>query len=95
MMKAVVESGRQIGHLAGQSVLPATLPAAMQLAAGSQDLASTLLSFAEMYQQEAKWRINALNVVLPPVLVIVVGMFLGFVILALFLPLVRLITALT
>lgn len=94
-VKTQLESGRQIGDLVGQSILPATLPAAMQLASDHQDLASTLRSFGQMYQEEAKWRINTLTVLLPPVLVIFVGVFVAFVIVGLFLPLVKLITCLT
>jgi len=95
VFRAQLEAGREIGELTGLSILPSTLPLAIQLGAGHQDLASTLQSFGQMYQEEAKWRINSLSVLLPPFLVTGVGGLMGFVILALFLPLVKLITCLT
>ena len=90
-----LEAGHSLSEATDRRILPATVPAAMDLAAAHRDLASTLLSLGQMYQQEAKIRINAVNVILPPILVVIVGLMLGFVIMALFLPLVHLITSLT
>jgi len=66
----------------------------MALAGQTHDLATTLATLSEMYQQQAEMRIGSIPVLLTPLLVILVGVMVGTVILGLFLPFLSLISAL-
>jgi type IV pilus assembly protein PilC len=70
------------------SVLPATVPVAIELASGHNDLPATLRSLADLYERQAEVRVNGIPAVLTPIMVMVVAMTIGFVILALMLPLI-------
>lgn len=99
------EDGRQItddlkaglpidsGHR--YSLLPAMIPAAMQLASTQHDLPSTLGTLAQMYQQQAEVRLAVLPTVLTPALLIMTAGAIGFTIVAMFLPLMQLIQAIS
>lgn len=85
-----IEAGVAMGGLAGGvHVLPATVPAALDMAAGHNDLPATLASLADLYERQAEARINAIPAVLTPILVIVVAGSIGFVILGFMLPMAR------
>jgi general secretion pathway protein F len=85
-----IEAGVAMGGLdGGVHVLPATVPAALDMAAGHNDLPATLASLADLYERQAEARINAIPAVLTPILVIVVAGSIGFVILGFMLPMVR------
>jgi type II secretory pathway component PulF len=77
------------------AILPATVPVALELASGHNDLAATLSSLTELYERQAELRVNSVPAVLTPLLVIVVACTIGFVILGLTLPLIRIIDELT
>jgi type II secretory pathway component PulF len=94
LMIAMLESGQPIDQSAGRtSLIPATVPAAMGLA--RQDLPDVLQAMSEMYQQQAEMRLALIPVLLTPVLILLVAIVIGFVIAALFLPFINLITSLT
>jgi type II secretory pathway component PulF len=91
-----VQSGQRVDVLAGHTrLLPATVPAAMSLSIPNQDLAATLGTLSEMYQQQAETRLALLPALLTPFLIIVVAIAIGFVVLALFVPFVTLIQAIS
>lgn len=71
------------------SLLPATVPAAIELSAGRRDLPETLASLADLYERQAELRVNALPAVLTPLTVIAVAATIGFVVVALILPMIR------
>ena len=72
------------------SLLPRTVPAAIQFASGYSDLGSTLDSLSDMYRRQAETRLEAVPGVLTPLLVLLIAFMIGFVIVALFAPLVSL-----
>ena len=91
-----VQSGQRVDMLAGHTrLLPATVPAAMSLSIPNQDLAATLGTLSEMYQQQAETRLALLPSLLTPILIILIAITIGFVILALFVPFISLIQAMT
>ena len=91
-----VQSGQRVDMLAGHTrVLPATVPAAMSLSIPNQDLAATLGTLSDMYQQQAETRLALLPSLLTPLLLILIAVAIGFVVLALFLPFISLIQAMT
>ena len=72
-------------------VLPATVPAAIQFASEAHDLPGTLSSLSEMYQRQAELRLSALPGIITPLMVLLIAVLIGFVIMALMLPLINLI----
>ena len=94
-----VEAGRTLDDATGAgaplSVLPATVPTAIALSAGHNDLPTTLATLAQMYERQADSRASAIPAILTPLVVIFLAITLGLVILALLMPLVRIIEYLT
>ena len=87
-----ISSGRPPDAVVGSTrLLPAIVPAAMTLAAQNNDLARTLGTLGEMYQQQAETRLNLIPGLLTPVLVVLIALLIGFTILALFAPFITLI----
>lgn len=76
------------------ALLPATVPVAIELASGHNDLPAALGSLTELYERQAESHVNGIPAVLTPVMVIVVATAIGFVILALLLPMIAMLDAL-
>jgi len=93
-LTAVVSSGQSFSSFRGYLV-PATVPAAIELSGQSGDLASTLAIITQMYEQQAEQRLKLIPVVLTPLMMVVVAVGIGITIVSLFLPLVKLIGSLS
>lgn len=101
-LAARLAAGRPLADAAdGLRLLPATVPATIDLASGSgagsdgnRDLAGALDGLADLYERQAEQRVAAIPAVLTPLTVIVVAVTLGFVILALVLPVIKLLDSL-
>jgi type IV pilus assembly protein PilC len=89
-----LQNGRPLGAVA-TTLLPATIPAAIEFSSGQQDLPLTLGTLAEMYERQADIRIQMIPSILTPTLVIAIALSVGFVIAGLFSPLVSLINGMT
>jgi type II secretory pathway component PulF len=87
-------NGRAL-NTARTSILPATVPAAIQYASGHADLASTLGSLSEMYQRQAELRLSALPGILTPLLLLFIAIIVGALSAALMLPFVNLLEGMT
>jgi len=87
-------AGKTFDQFRGKLV-PATIPAAIELSAQTGDLATTLAIITQMYEQLAEQRLRLIPVILTPLLMIVVAAGIGITVAALFLPLVRLISSLS
>jgi type IV pilus assembly protein PilC len=79
---------------ASTKLLPPTVPAAMQLASANQDLGTTLRSLGDLYERQAELRMNAIPGILTPLLLLLISLIIGFVILGLMWPLLRMIDGL-
>lgn len=89
-LTALLEHGKPLStKLQGRRMLPATVPAAIDLASGHHDLPRTLETLSEMYERQAESRLASLPAVLTPLLVIFVAAATGFVIAGLLLPMIR------
>jgi type II secretory pathway component PulF len=88
---ACVTGGGDMSRVPGLRVLSPTIVTAMQLAIDQNDLANVLESLALMYQQQAQQRLTMLPTLVTPLLMVIVGSGMGLLIVAMFLPLVRLI----
>ncbi|MEM7576288.1 MAG: type II secretion system F family protein [Planctomycetota bacterium] len=90
-------SGAGDGHQGGAlrlEVVPASVPASIQLASEHADLPAMLENLAAMYTQHAELRLGALQAILAPVMLVVLALVLGLTVLAMFLPLVKLMSSL-
>lgn len=76
-------------------MLPVSVRTAITLAHERQNLPGTLRSLAGMYQQLAEMQLSALQAILAPVLMAVIGVIIFFTIAGLLLPMVKLFTNLT
>ena len=66
-----LSSGKTPDAVIGSTrLLPATVPAAMTLAAQNSDLPRTLATLSEMYQQQAETRLNLIPGLLTPLLIL-------------------------
>lgn len=92
-LSAALENGERLSAVeAGRmTLLPATVPAAIELSAGHHDLPHTLQTLADLYERQAELRVNRIPAVLTPLLVVVVAVTIGSTIIALVLPLLRII----
>jgi type IV pilus assembly protein PilC len=85
-----LRGGSPITETRALSVLPPSVPAAMQFAADSSDLASALTNLAQMYQQQAELRLGLVQTILTPLTIIALAVIVGFIMTALFMPMLRL-----
>lgn len=85
-----LEEGRPINEPRKLAVVPATVPAAIHLAAQGHDLPGLLANLAAMYQEQAEMRLSSLQALLTPMILLVLAFTLGGVVAALFLPLIKL-----
>ena len=89
-MVALLESGRPLTTARSDNkLIPATVPAAIELASGHHDLPATLETLSEMYERQAESRLASLPAIITPLLVILVAGVTAFVIAGLLLPMVR------
>jgi type IV pilus assembly protein PilC len=86
----IVGSGAPLGTFEGD-LLPATIPAAIELSARTGDLPATLSTVTRMYEQQADNRLRLVPALLTPILMVVVAGAIGVTLTAMFLPLLRLI----
>jgi len=93
-LRAALESGRTLESVQHTRVLPATVPAAMSFSSKHHNLAETMATLAQMYQQQADMRLAILPAILTPVLVLFLAVIIGTIIAGLFLPFLSLISAL-
>ncbi|MCL2645531.1 MAG: type II secretion system F family protein [Phycisphaerales bacterium] len=93
-LTTVIATGQKFDQFRSH-LLPATVPAAIELSGQSGDLASTLAIITQMYEQQAEQRLKMIPVILTPVMMVVVVCGIGLTITALFMPLVKIITSLT
>ncbi|MEM1108589.1 MAG: type II secretion system F family protein [Planctomycetota bacterium] len=86
----VVESGGTLDDSVRLSLIPASVPAAIQLAAEQADLAALVGDLSVIYEQQAEIRLAGIQTYLGPALLLVLGLLMGLTATALFLPLVKL-----
>ncbi|MEX0887430.1 MAG: type II secretion system F family protein [Phycisphaeraceae bacterium] len=87
---AAMEAGGPIDRPVGMRFIPATVPAAIQLASQRYDLAGMLENLSQMYQQQAELRLGAVQTLMTPALLIVIALVVGLIIGGLLAPLVQL-----
>lgn len=86
---ASVEAGRPLSAAGTLSVLPPSVPTAIDLAAPRGNLAEALETLTSLYRQQAELRISTVNVLLTPVLLLIIGVVIGMIVIAMFLPLIN------
>ena len=94
-MAAKLEGGQPLSSNETFAVMPPTVPAAIELSSRHGGLAETLGTLAHMYQEQAQAKVGIIPAVLTPMLLTLLTGVIGFIILAMFLPFVNLISAIT
>ena len=84
---AALTAGQPISSPPPGKILPGTVVAAMEASAQCGDLHLALRALSQMYQQQAELRLGAIQAILTPLLLLVVGVFVGGLMIALFAPL--------
>ncbi len=89
-----LEAGKPLNWAGHLEIIPATVPASMELASQRADLSAMLGDLAAMFEQQAEMRLNTLQVSLAPFMLIIVGGVVSTAVIVLFLPLVKLMSSL-
>jgi type II secretory pathway component PulF len=92
-MAAKITAGQPLSSSESFSVMPPTVPAAIELSTRHGGLPQTLATLAQMYQQQAQAKVGVIPAVLTPILLTMLTGIIGFIILAMFLPFVNLLSA--
>jgi len=88
-------SGQPIAQIhQGRILLPMVI-SAMDLAATRNDLPRGLSTLSQLYQQQAQMRMDGVDVILTPLVIILLGLLVGTMILAMFAPIISLINAIS
>ncbi|MEM8783540.1 MAG: type II secretion system F family protein [Planctomycetota bacterium] len=91
-----IERGEELKAVNGDRlrVVPGAVPASMHLATTHADLPGVLENLEAMYGQQAELRLGTLQAVIAPVLLVLLALALGLMTMAMFLPLVKLMSSL-
>jgi type IV pilus assembly protein PilC len=84
---AGLAAGRPLSSSSAGRILPATVVTAMESSAERGDLPITLRALSQMYQQQAELRVGAVQAILTPILLLLVGLVVGGLMIAMFAPL--------
>src|SRR5258708_35236416 len=93
---AIVEAlnaGRPLNDMIQTRLIPPTVIAVLSLAATSNDLPSGLNTLSLMFQQQAEMKMSLIPTILTPVLIILIAIIIGFVVIAMFAPMIALISS--
>jgi type IV pilus assembly protein PilC len=88
---ATISHGRPISAAPEGKILPPMVLAAMDLGATRGELSQALHSLSASYQQQSELRLAAMQAILTPIVLLILGVFLGLLMLALMAPLLALI----
>jgi type IV pilus assembly protein PilC len=84
--KMVREGESLAGSLSSQRVMPQMAVDMIEVGESSGAIAPMLNSVAEFYEEEVNLRLGALVAVIEPILLIIMGMFVAFILISLYLP---------
>ncbi len=93
-LSEALASGRSVETISRQ-LLPATVPAAIELAPSHGDLPGVIADMSRLYEQQADLRLGFMEVLLAPITLLIVGAVISVIILAMFLPLVSITQSVT
>ncbi len=88
-----LQSGRPISDEIPTRTLPRTVVAVISFATTSNDLPSGLRTLSTMFQQQAERKIATIPALLTPILVVLLAVLIGFVVIAMFAPMIALVSS--
>jgi type II secretory pathway component PulF len=91
MLVEALQAGRPLDESIRTRLIPPTLNAVITLAASNNSLSEGLNTLGQMFQQQAEMRMALIPVILAPALIVFTALFIGFVIVAMFAPMIALI----
>lgn len=94
-MVEALQAGQPLASLGGLSVLTESVVTAIDLTSRGPNLPTILGNLSEMNQQQSDSRLALLSMALPPIMIVILAMSIGFIVIAMFLPMVKVMTALT
>lgn len=83
-------AGRGLDSVSKLDLLPTSIPGAMQLALGTQQLAQTLATLRDIYLRQAQTRARMIPMTLMPILILLMAILIGGILMAVFVPILRL-----
>jgi type IV pilus assembly protein PilC len=86
-------AGRGLDSVQELSVLPASVPGALQLALGANQLAPALATLRDIYLRQAQTRARMIPMTLMPLLILLMAVLIGGILMAIFVPILRLLDA--
>jgi type II secretory pathway component PulF len=86
-----LQAGRPVDESIHTRLIPPTLNAVITLAASNNSLSEGLNTLGQMFQQQAEMRMALIPVILAPAMIVFTAIFIGFVIVAMFAPMIALI----
>jgi type II secretory pathway component PulF len=87
---AAISNGRSISTAPQGKILPPMVPTAMDLGANRGELSQALASLSATYQQQAELRLVALQAILAPIVLLILGLLIGLLLLILMAPMLAL-----
>jgi type IV pilus assembly protein PilC len=92
---SAVSAGRPITAAHTGRILPPMVVAAIDLSSKSNELPRGLATLSHLYEQQAELRLGAVEVVLTPLVIVLIGLMIGTMSLAVFSPIISLIDAIS
>jgi type IV pilus assembly protein PilC len=84
---SALSAGQPLSAAEHPKVIPGTVIAAIEASADRPDLPLTLRALSQMYQQQAELRVNSIQAILTPIVLLLVGLCIGGLMFAMFQPL--------
>jgi type IV pilus assembly protein PilC len=84
---AALSAGQPLSAAHHPKVIPGTVIAAIEASSDRADLPLTLRALSQMYQQQAELRVNSIQAILTPIVLLFIGLFIGGLMFAMFQPL--------
>jgi type IV pilus assembly protein PilC len=91
LLVEALQAGRPLDESVKTRLIPPTLNAVITLAASNNSLSEGLNTLGQMFQQQAEMRMALIPVILAPAMIVFTAIFIGFVIVAMFAPMIALI----
>jgi type IV pilus assembly protein PilC len=88
-----INAGRPLDSSIRTKLIPPTVVTVLSLASTNNDLPGGLNTLGLMFQQQAEMRMAAIPTVFTPVMMLLIGVVVAFVLLAMFAPMISLVTS--
>jgi type II secretory pathway component PulF len=95
VLARAISGGQPISSVPRLRILPPSVLATMDMAAAKGDLPAAMHTLSQMYQEQAELRLGSVQGILMPIILCLLGVVVGFVVLAVLVPIISLIKAIS